>query len=86
MQDRYAGDIGDYVKLAMLRSLSAGKRLGILWWLYPDESHNQDGKHVSYLTEPGKWRSRGTRNPSVRALGRLAAALKIKPALLLEEA
>ena len=58
MQDRYAGDIGDYVKLAMLRSLSAGQRLGVLWWLYPDENHNQDGKHVSYLAEPGRWRSR----------------------------
>lgn len=30
MQDRYAGDIGDYVKLALLRSLSDGHRLGVL--------------------------------------------------------
>ena len=29
---------------------------------------------------------RGTRNPSVRALGRLAAALGVQPALLLQSA
>ncbi|MHC9420584.1 hypothetical protein ACYZX9_18505 [Sphingomonas citri] len=58
MQDRYAGDIGDYVKLALLRSLSDGHRLGVLWWLHPDESHNEDGNHVSYLAEPGTWRPR----------------------------
>jgi hypothetical protein len=58
LQDRYAGDIGDFVKLAILRRVSPQKRLGVLWWLYPDESHNADGKHVSYLAEPQKWRSR----------------------------
>ena len=58
LQDRYAGDIGDYVKLAILRRLSAGYRLGVLWWLYPDEAHNADGKHVAYLKEPMKWRLR----------------------------
>lgn len=56
MQDRYAGDIGDYVKLALLRHLSAGRKLGIAWYLYPDEGHNADGRHVSYLHTPGRWR------------------------------
>lgn len=58
MQNRYVGDIGDYVKLSILRRLSGGKSLGVLWWLYPDEIHNADGKHVTYLAEPLKWRSR----------------------------
>lgn len=56
MQDRYAGDIGDFVKFALLRALVPGKRLGIAWYLYPDEGHNSDGKHVAYLDDPGRWR------------------------------
>lgn len=56
MQNRYAGDIGDYIKLALLRHISVGKKLGVAWYLYPDESHNFDGKHTHYLSEPGKWR------------------------------
>lgn len=43
MQNRYVGDIGDYVKLAILRALLPGRRLGVAWWLYPDERHNRDG-------------------------------------------
>ncbi|MBN8499926.1 MAG: hypothetical protein J0M19_02100 [Sphingomonadales bacterium] len=58
MQDRYAADIGDYVKLAILRRLGIGRELGVLWWLYPDEAHNADGKHISYLAKPESWRSR----------------------------
>lgn len=56
MQDRYAGDIGDYVKFALLRALSPGRQLGVAWYLYPDEDHNADGRHVSYLDQPAKWR------------------------------
>ncbi len=58
LQDRYAGDVGDFVKFALLRRLAEGRRVGVLWWLYPDEQHNADGKHVSYLTKPLLWRSR----------------------------
>ncbi len=56
MQNRYAGDIGDYIKLALLRQLSIGKNLGIAWYLYPDEGHNADGRHINYLSDPEKWR------------------------------
>lgn len=56
MQDRYAGDIGDYAKLALLRALSPGVSLGVAWYLYPDENHNEDGRHISYLDQPAKWR------------------------------
>jgi hypothetical protein len=55
MQDRYAGDIGDFLKLGLLRALSCaaaglpGLRVGVVWYLVPDESHNQDGRHVAYL-------------------------------------
>ena len=56
MQNRYVGDIGDYLKLGILRALSPGYRLGIAWWLYPDESHNRDGRHIGYLEQPERWR------------------------------
>ncbi len=56
MQNRYVGDIGDYLKLGILRALSPGYRLGVAWWLYPDEAHNQDGRHIGYLQRPDLWR------------------------------
>jgi hypothetical protein len=56
MQDRYAGDIGDYVKLALLRALGDGERLGVAWYLHPDEDHNDDGRHRTYLDAPARWR------------------------------
>jgi len=55
MQDRYAGDLGDFLKLGLLRWLVAPSfdapphRLGVVWYLAPNESHNADGKHVAYL-------------------------------------
>ena len=57
MQNKYTGDIGDFAKYGLLRALSKGKRLGIAWYLYPDEKHNKDGRHVEYLEKPDVWRS-----------------------------
>ncbi|HET8726865.1 MAG TPA: hypothetical protein VFO41_05080, partial [Alphaproteobacteria bacterium] len=57
MQDRYAGDVGDYIKLALLRALSPGRRLGVLWYLFPDEGHNNDGKHIDSLRRASEWRA-----------------------------
>ena len=57
MQDRYVGDIGDYVKLAILRTLSPGRRLGVAWWLYPHKGPDGDGRHVDYLDNPDRWRA-----------------------------
>ena len=58
MQDRYAADIGDYIKLALLKALSPGYKLGVSWFRTPDEQHNMDGKHVAYLGDDHvpKWR------------------------------
>jgi hypothetical protein len=56
MQDRYAGDIGDYVKFAILRALSSGRRVGVAWWLFPDSGPAGDGRHISYLRASAKWR------------------------------
>ena len=50
MQDRYAGDIGDFGKLGLLRKLGCCElAIGVNWYLTPDESHNTDGCHVGYL-------------------------------------
>ena len=56
MQNRYVGDIGDYLKLGILRALSPGYRLGVAWWLFPDQDHNKDGRHIGYLDQPDRWR------------------------------
>jgi hypothetical protein len=52
MQDRYAGDVGDFMKFGLLRVLVGGElplELGVNWYLTGDESHNADGKHTGYL-------------------------------------
>lgn len=53
MQNRYVGDIGDFAKYALLRSIvrcsPQALRLAVIWYLYPDEHHNSDGRHISYL-------------------------------------
>ncbi len=54
MQDKYVGDIGDYIKLALLRQLQPGHRVGVVWWLFPDEVSSPDGRHTAYLDDP-KW-------------------------------
>ena len=56
MQNSYVADIGDYVKLAILRQLACGRGLGIAWWLFPDEHHNSDGSHREYLDRQNEWR------------------------------
>jgi hypothetical protein len=54
MQHRYVGDVGDFGKFGLLRILSGWDgepllKLRVVWYLYPDEGHNADGKHVDYL-------------------------------------
>ena len=63
MQDRYVGDIGDFGKYGLLRALTeAGHtpalHLGMVWYLYPDECHNDDGKFTGYLCENPRNHSR----------------------------
>ena len=50
MKDQYVGDIGDFGKLGLLRTLQAqGFTIGVNWYLTPDEDHNEDGKYTKYL-------------------------------------
>ena len=55
VQDRYAGDLGDYLKFGLLRWLvppgsSVSPQLGVVWYRTADEAHNGDGKHVAFST------------------------------------
>ena len=57
MQDRYVGDVGDFAKYGLLRRLSGKSaerkiRLGLVWCRFPDETHNNDGRHISYIEKP----------------------------------
>lgn len=54
MKNQYAGDIGDYTKLGILRSLeAAGFSIGLNWYLTPDEPERSrvstDGRYTEYL-------------------------------------
>jgi hypothetical protein len=62
MQDRYAGDVGDFGKFGLLRHL-CGKTAqddhphltpGVIWYRVADETHNGDGRHTSYLKKTAK--------------------------------
>ena len=59
MQNRYVGDIGDFGKYGLLRALTGLRAastdgvampLGVVWYMYPDETHNSDGKYTTYLS------------------------------------
>ena len=56
MQNRYVGDVGDFGKYGLLRALcqpggtgGPALRLGVVWYLTSDETHNNDGRHTGYL-------------------------------------
>lgn len=51
MQDRYAGDIGDFGKFQLLRFLflQTSYSLKQIWYKYPDETHNNDGLYINYF-------------------------------------
>ncbi len=49
MQDRYVGDVGDFVKFGLLRAIGEGRRLGIVWY------YRRSDRGTSYLQQPEKW-------------------------------
>ncbi|MCX5797993.1 MAG: hypothetical protein NTU90_00225 [Proteobacteria bacterium] len=56
MKDQYFGDINDYRKYGLLRSIIRGGKFNplIAWMLTPDDG-TTDGKFISYLEHPNKW-------------------------------
>lgn len=56
MKDQYVGDISDYLKYALLRSLrSEGERTAIVWMLTRGDSRT-DGRRLGYLGRPELFR------------------------------
>jgi len=52
MQDRYAGDTGDFSKFYLLKKLVPGHlRLGLNWYRVELAESNNDGRHIRYLSE-----------------------------------
>lgn len=52
MQKRYAGDVGDFGKIGMLRCIEqCSVKIGVNWYLIEEESHNQEGNYIGYLWE-----------------------------------
>lgn len=58
MKNQYFGDINDYRKYGLIRSiLRAGNfRLLVAWMLTPDDG-SADGKFVEYLSKPKQWKN-----------------------------
>ncbi|MDE2974197.1 MAG: hypothetical protein OXU64_05650 [Gemmatimonadota bacterium] len=56
MQDRYVGDIGDFVKYGLLRAIRGGRSLGVAWYLHPNDGPVGDGRHTAYLRNSHEWR------------------------------
>jgi hypothetical protein len=55
MQNRYVGDVGDFLKYGFLnflfqnQSASPKFKLGVNWYLVPNEKNKADGKYTDYL-------------------------------------
>lgn len=62
MRNNYVGDIGDFFKYGLLRSLSDGAsdglKLGVVWYLYEDPCKPTDGLHLDYLERKHRERFR----------------------------
>lgn len=57
MQDRYAGDVGDFGKFAVLRALAGDRTLGVCWYRCSGAGEqNNDGRHVAYLDRADEFR------------------------------
>lgn len=57
MKHQYFGDVNDYRKYGLLRCIQreSGLRFAVCWMLTPDDGRT-DGRFISYLGEPVKWR------------------------------
>ena len=57
MQDRYAGDVGDFGEFALLRALATRRELGVCWYRCSGaREQNNDGRHIAYLRRPERFR------------------------------
>lgn len=55
MQNKYTGDIGDFVKYGLIRAVAVDAKIGVAWYLHPDDG-SADGGHTDYLERSNEWR------------------------------
>jgi hypothetical protein len=56
MKDQYFGDVNDYKKYGLLRSIIKATDLHIfIAWMLTSGDGSSDGKFISYLEQPEKW-------------------------------
>lgn len=80
MQDRYAGDVGDFGKFAVLRALATQRTLGVCWYRSSGAGeHNNDGRHIAYLEHPDRYRVLD--HEAFDAMGRVVRARRTLQAL-----
>ena len=53
MQNRYVGDIGEYLEARYPARIAHGTRLGVAWWLFPDE-RPQRGWAAHRVSQPSR--------------------------------
>jgi len=64
MQNRYVGDVGDFLKYGLLnflfqkQSACPKPKLGVNWYLVPDEKNKADGKYTDYLKPENRFSKR----------------------------
>ena len=58
MKNQYFGDINDYKKYGILRTLAEGgsRKIALCWMLTGDDGRT-DGRFTAYLKQPHRWRS-----------------------------
>ena len=57
MKNQYFGDINDYKKYGILRTLSSGGKIKIdVCRMLTEDNDNNEGKFIDYLTKPDKFR------------------------------
>jgi len=57
MKNQYFGDVNDYRKYGLIRSVIRVTKLRFLIaWMLTLDDESSDGKHIDYLDQPTKWR------------------------------
>jgi len=59
VKNQYVGDVNDFLKYGLIRTLTTeGSRPSFVAWLLTPDDLSRDGRKLSYLEAPKKWRHR----------------------------
>ena len=56
MKHQYFGDVNDFRKYGLLRTLAKGNINILISWMLTQNDKSADGKFIKYLNDPNKWR------------------------------